>query len=148
MTAIGGIVFLAITTRARNDSDVPGYPIVLRHHDRLLARFVEGKYATASLIRHIHGAVSGRHLDVTMQAGAIGDREHWRRNLTEEEATVVAAERPRIGDALRSVVDRVWIEWSGVRQRRVISSASERLVVDVGRNNTVTRSKVIAVVIG
>src|SRR5438552_3136573 len=148
MTAIGGIVFLAITSRARDDSDVPGYAIVLRHHDRLLAGLVEWKCPAASLVRHVDGSVSGRDLDVPVQTGAIGDGEHGRGCLAEKKSAVIAAKRTCVGDALRRVVDRLWIEWSGVRQRRMIWAATESLMVDVGRNNAVARSKVISIVIG
>src|SRR5438128_1818441 len=147
MTAIGGIVFLAITSRARDDSNVPGYAIVLRHHDRLLARFVECNYPAASLVGHVDGSVSRRHFDAPVQTGAISDGEHGRGCLAEKKSAVIAPKRACVGDALRSVVDRVWIKRSGVRQRRMIWAATESLVVDVGRNNAVARSKVVSIVI-
>src|SRR5438876_428060 len=148
MTAIGGIVFLAITSRARDDSDVPGYAIVLRDSDGLFTGLVEWEYATASFIRHIDGAVSRRHFHVAVQTGAISDREHGRGCLAENKPAVIAAERPRIGDALRRVVDRLWIKRSRIGQRRMIWAATERLMVDVGRNDAVTGGEVIPIVIG
>src|SRR5438034_5113797 len=83
VAAIGGIVFLAITTRARDDSDVPGYAIVLRDSDGLLTGLVEWKYPAASLVRHVDGSVSRRHLHVAVQTGAIGDCEHGRGCMAE-----------------------------------------------------------------
>src|SRR6266446_5018123 len=147
VAAIGGIVFLAITTRARDDSDVPGYAIVLRDSDGLLTGLVEWKYPAASLVRHVDGSVSRRHFHVAVQTGAVGDCEHGRGCLAEEKSAVIAAERARIGDALRRVVDRLCIEWSGVRQRRMIWAATESLMVDIGRNNAVARSKMVSIVI-
>src|SRR5437667_7030043 len=147
MTAIGGIVFLAITTRARDDSDVPGYAIVLRDSDGLLTGRVEWKCPAASLVRHVDGSVSRRHFHVAVQTGAIGDCKHRCGRLAEKKFAVIAAKRPCVGDALRRVVDRVWIEWSGVRQRRMIWAATESLMVDVGRNNAVARSKMVSIVI-
>src|SRR5438093_2197219 len=114
VAAIGGIVFLAITTRARDDSDVPGYAIVLRHHDRLLARFVEGKYAAAAFVWHIHGAVSGRDFDVPVQPRPISDCKHWRGRLAEKKSAVTAAKRACLRAALRSIVDRVRVKRSGI----------------------------------
>src|SRR5947209_6461502 len=147
MAAIGGIVFLAITTRARDDSDVPGYAIVLRDSDGLLTGLVEWKYPAASLVRHVDGSVSRRHFHVAVQTGAISDREHRRGCLAEKKSAVIAAKRASVGDAFRRGGDRRWIAWSGVRQRRMIWAATESLMVDVGRNNAVARSKMVSIVI-
>src|SRR5438067_8905242 len=148
MTAIGGIVFLAIATGARDDSDVPGYAIVLRDSDGLLTGLVEWKCPAASLVRHVDGSVSRRHFHVAVQPRTISDGEHGRGRLAEKKSAVIAAKRACVGDALRRVVDRLWIEWSGVRQRRMIWAATESLMVDVGRTNAVARGKVISIVIG
>src|SRR6266513_5370325 len=104
MAAIGGIIFLAITSRARDDSDVPGYAIVLRDSDGLLTGLVEWKYPAASLVRHVDGSVSRRHFHVAVQTGAIGDCEHGRGCLAEKKPAVISSERSCVGEALRRVV--------------------------------------------
>src|SRR6266446_8177955 len=147
VAAIGGIIFLAIALVGANQTYAPGQSIVLRDSDGLLTGLVEWKYPAASLVRHVDGSVSRRHFHVAVQTGAVGDCEHGRGCLAENKPAVIAAKRARIGDALRRVVDRLWIEWSGVRQRRMIWAATESLMVDIGRNNAVARSKMVSIVI-
>jgi len=83
----------------------------------------------------------------TVQTLAIDVGEHRRGCLAENKPAVVAPKRACVRDALRSVIDRVWIERSGIRQRRMIWATSECFVVDIGGNHAVTGNEAITVIV-
>src|SRR5437667_7498001 len=132
-----------------NRSDTPGNSIVLGNYGRLLRScFMEGHAAATSAVRDVNCAICRRDFYVTMQTFAIGGGKHRGSCLAKNKSAVVTPKRACVRDALRSVINRIRIKRPGIGQRRMISAASEGLVVDVGRNNTVTGSEMVPIIIG
>src|SRR6185503_8152374 len=103
-------------------ADLPVLAVVLGHHHRLVGG--------ATLVGQVDGAV-GRHLDVAVQAAALGGVDGHAGS--EGEAAVEAHRAARLHRGLRAVVDGVGVDvGDATGERRRERAAAERLVVHHG----------------